>query len=327
MKQIIIVYILAIIFIAGCTGQTTNIPNQIMCSDGSFASGASLCPSSTNPPTTPVQKLPESFTSNENTEPYYSAYCDKINPYDLSVREAASNAIRNHPRAYNVNQLFDIYDWVKDNIIYQNVPLAGIPYPPSETLTTRSGDCKNQAVLIASMVESIGGTSKIVLDPTCEHAYTLVYFGSSEEGMDNFVQAVSNHYGQGVTVNYITHNNGIWIIFDPAGGKYPGNTLSECSGNRTVYYVTSCLDCVNQYPNEPYTFGDKCYSQCPSGTIIANQHACKSCPEGSYSCNSQCLSCSAGYIMGTDCLCHQPCGSPTTYCQSGSYCYNGICYR
>ncbi|MFH0884363.1 MAG: transglutaminase-like domain-containing protein [Candidatus Micrarchaeota archaeon] len=214
------------------------------------------------------------FTSYEDAAPYYGMYCDKINPYDLDVRTAASKAIKDHPGSYSADQLFDIYDWVKENIYYQNVPLAGIPYPPSETLLTESGDCKNQAVLIASMIKSIGGTAKVVVDPDCEHAYTLVYFGKTASNMSFFSDAVANHYGSSVTINYITSKDGVWIIFDPAGGVYPGNTLSECSGDRTIYYVTSCMNCVQQYPKMPYTYGDSCYSECPYGTTAVNEYAC-----------------------------------------------------
>jgi hypothetical protein len=188
------------------------------------------------------------FTYSENTEPYLSAYCDKINPYDLSVREAAADAIREHPGRYSINQLFDIYDWVKQNIIYQTVPLAGIPYASSETLATKSGDCKNQAVLIASMVRSIGGTAKVVADPDCVHAYAIVYFGSIKD-LSSFTSAVTAHYGSGIIMNYFTLEEGIWVIFDPAGGMYPGDTLPECSGNRKVYFITSCMDCVNTWIN------------------------------------------------------------------------------
>ncbi len=264
------------------------------------------------------------FTSYENTEPYYSAFCDKIDPYDLNVRVAASNAIRNDAGAYNINQLFDIYDWVKENIIYQSVPLAGIPYAPSQTLATKSGDCKNQAVLIASMIEAIGGTAKVVADPSCKHAYTIVLFGSSGSDISSFTQAVTAHYGSGVSVSYFTYKDGIWVIFDPAGGNYPGDTLPECSGNRELEFITSCLDCTNQYSNMPYTFGDKCYSQCPAGTISPNQYACTPCPEGSYSWNNQCVTCPSGDVFGTDGLCHPQCGDSNHYCITG-YCSNNRC--
>jgi hypothetical protein len=201
-------------------------------------------------------------------------------------------------------QLFDIYDWVKQNIIYQNVPLQGIPYRPSDTLVTKSGDCKNQAVLIASMIKAIGGTAKVVADPSCEHAYALVYFGSPTSDVTAFSQAVTSHYGQNTQINYITNNDGIWVYFDPAGGDYPGNLLPGCSGERTVYSVTSCLDCSEQYPNMPYTFGDKCYSQCPVGTGAGNSHSCYVCPAGSYGLNNQCLTCPSGQVLHTNGFCY-----------------------
>ncbi len=273
-------------------------------------------------------------TTYENAEPYYSEYCDKINPYDLSVREAAADAIRNDSGSYSFNQLFDIYDWVQTNIMYQNVPLGGIPYPASETLATKSGDCKNQAVLIVSMIRAISGTAKVVADPDCKHAYALVHFGPPGMNMSPFTQAVARHYGPDVTINYITAENGTWVIFDPAGGRYPGNTLPDCSiNNRTVYFMTSCLDCANEYPNSPYTFGDKCYPKCPSWTITANQHACTSCRAGYHSCNNECVACEAGLYLGVNCKCYRTCPSGTiatenytcVACQAGYQSCNNQC--
>ena len=284
-----------------------NIVSILACFLLISVTGCSLFTSSTTPSPTPEQQ-PNStsytFQSYTDQEPYYSAYCDKIDPYDLSVREAASKAIKNDPGSYSVSQLLDIYDWVKHNIQYQTVASAGVPYPPNETLATGSGDCKCQAVLIASMIEAIGGTAEVVADPDCTHAYTIVYFGSAGTDLGSFTQAVANHYGSNIQVNYFTMNGGIWVIFDPAGGYYPGNSLPACSGNRTVYLVDSCLSCANQYPNMPYTYGNYCYSQCPSGTYPSSNHSCSSCPAGSYSYNNQCVTCPSGYYLGIDGKCY-----------------------
>ena len=154
------------------------------------------------------------------------------------------------------------------------------------------------------MIEAIGGTAEVVADPDCTHAYTIVYFGSAGTDLTTFTQAVAHHYGSNIQVNYFTMNNSIWVIFDPAGGNYPGNTLPECSGNRTVYLIDSCLSCANQYPNMPYTYGDTCYSQCPSGTISTNGHACSPCAAGSYSFNNQCVTCPSGYYLATNGRCY-----------------------
>ncbi len=324
--------IFSVLFISGCCGTVPNVPEDttlrcvdgteygtcsldqpVYCANGYLINDTKTCGCPTGQvihgstcgfprPVKPSQSY--NFTSYDNTEPYYSTYCDKINPYDLSVRESAADAIRKHPGPYSSNQLFDIYDWVKLNIMYQNVPLAGIPYPSSETLITKSGDCKNQAVLIASMIRSIGGKAKVVADPDCVHAYAIVYFGSTKD-LSSFTKAADNHYGSDININYFTLEDGIWVIFDPAGGTYPGDTLPECSGERTVYFVTSCLDCANTYVNQPLTFNNKCYSDCPAGTVTGNQYTCETCPAGYSGCNNKCLKCPSGYYLGKDCMCYR----------------------
>lgn len=245
---------------------------------------------------------------NEDVIPYYGIYCDKINPYDLSVRKVSADAIRDNPGIYTYTQLFDIYDWVKENIMYQTVPLEGIPYYPAETLITESGDCKNQAVLIASMVKAIGGNSKVVIDVDCVHAYAIVYFGSVDTDLNDFYNAVQSHYGKSININYITYNDEIWVIFDPAGAYYPGETLEECSGDRELYFVNSCMDCSNKYGNTPYTFEGLCYNKCPDGTVTANNYACESCEENYYVCDNKCLRCPSGnYLNQDDCMCYNKC--------------------
>jgi hypothetical protein len=271
----------------------------------------------------------------------YVDYCDKINPYDLSVRKAAAVAIRKDPGAYNAswNQLLDVYDWVKGNIQYQNVPFTDpISYPPSDTLTTKTGDCKNQAVLIASMVQAIGGKAKVLIDDDCLHAYAIVYIGNSDADVTKFAQAVGDRYRGGPPapggyynnvsrVVYVDYDNGKWVVMDAAGANYPGDTLDSCMRHDTVTIETSCMDCANTNPNFPYTFNNSCYSQCPSGTISPNQHVCESCPEGYHSYNNSCLRCEQGQVVGSDGMCHPTCGGPTTYCLSGYNCYNGECLR
>jgi hypothetical protein len=245
------------------------------------------------------------FQYYENKDPYYGAFCDKINPYDLKVREASAEAIRGDSGSYNIDQLLDVYDWVKENIQYQSVPLAGIPYPPSDTLATKSGDCKNQAVLIASMIEAIGGNARVIVDPLCVHAYTIVYFANTSQDMQHYLDTISSHYHKPLNFQWEVFDGGNWMIFDPAGGNYPGDTLPECSGDRTIYSIDGCLSCAKQYPDMPYTLGDKCYSQCPSGTISTNDYACSPCPKGYYSFENECVTCQSGYYLATNGRCYK----------------------
>ncbi len=189
------------------------------------------------------------YNCNTNVRPpcddFRQAYCDKFTPVDLTVRQAASEAISAHPGAYSVNQILDIYDWVYKNVIYQNVPvnLTYQPYAPAETLRTRSGDCKNHAVLIASMIEAIGGSARVLMIPDCSHAFAEVYVGD-EASKDRFLEAAFAHYGsRAPTITWHSSNNDteFWIPLDTAGGRYPGNSLEECfASNLRTFVMRDC---------------------------------------------------------------------------------------
>lgn len=188
--------------------------------------------------------------TNPPCDAYSQAYCDKFTPTDLSVREAASQAISKHPGQFSINQLLDIYDWVHTNIFYQNVPvnLTYQPYSPADTLATKSGDCKNQAVLIASMVEAIGGTARVLMIPECDHAFAEVYVGN-DSNLDNLTAAVFAHYpaSAGQQINWHTTkdaNNQTenWFIFDTAGGDFPGQTIPECLNASSVFEIYDCAN-------------------------------------------------------------------------------------
>jgi hypothetical protein len=255
-----------------------------------------------------------SFFAYSSNEFYQETYCKKIDPYNIEVKKAATEAIKDHPGEYSVDQLLDIYDWVKKNVQYLNVPvsLPATPYSPQETLAAKSGDCKNQAVLIASMVESIGGTAEVVGQPSCEHAYAIVYFAKKTSDLQVSIDQISDHYfpckggficdkrcwsypsdagawcdgfsaGQSdkcqvgevgftdnmchwcdgekstlvlnrdgtyecldwgsFSVNWFDHEDGKWLIFDTAGGFYPGDTLPACAADEKAerYFMYSCV--------------------------------------------------------------------------------------
>lgn len=188
---------------------------------------------------------------NEPCKSFQDAYCDKFVPTDIDVRTAASEAIANHPGAFSVNQLLDIYDWVHANVAYQNVPvnLTYQPYPAKETLVTKSGDCKNQAVLIASMVEAIGGSARVLLIPGCVHAFAEVYLGNDED-VEAINEAIYEHYAitneEYQSIKWHTSINSKnetenWFIFDTAGGRFPGQTIEGCFDAEQTFEIHNCF--------------------------------------------------------------------------------------
>lgn len=186
---------------------------------------------------------------------YMEAYCPVLVPTDLRVREAASSAISAHPGAYSANQILDIYDWVYGNVIYQNVPvnLAYQPYPPNETLLTKSGDCKNQAVLIASMIEAVGGSARVLVIPNCTHAFTEVYLGDKSNA-DRVIDAIFAHYGYAPNVTWHNDSEGdVWLPLDTAGGRYPGSSIGDCFNASQVFLVYNCATWNQSEQNAPNT--------------------------------------------------------------------------
>lgn len=265
-----------------CKAGTCNY-NTMLCSVG-CSNGSCLSPT-----VTLLQVNYSVSTTRPQDQADYAAFCDKIDPYDLSVREAAAEATKGHPGSYSTAQLFDVYDWVNANIEYHNVAFAGIPYPANETLATKEGDCKNHAVLVTSMVRSIGGKAYAVVDAACEHAYSIVYVGPSKKDMDSFSQQVAAHYRyKAFQINYLNYNNSMWAIIDTTGGFYPGDVLPGCVVKMmTIDIESSCLDCVNEDPSYPYTFNGLCYNGCPSGAIALNKYAC-ACPTGTQFSGNRC---------------------------------------
>jgi len=77
--------------------------------------------------------------------------------------------------------------------------------------------------------------------------------------------------------------------------------------------------------------GGKCVG-CPSGSVLGSDCKCHQqcgssntyCTSGRC-CNGHCVSCPSGSILGTDCKCHAACGSSGRYCGSDSNCCNGNC--
>ena len=181
--------------------------------------------------------------SSSPCDAYQEVYCDKFNPMDIDVREAAAEAISKHPGSYSANQILDIYDWVHQNIRYQNVPvnLTYEPYSPAETLRTKSGDCKNQAVLIASMIEAIGGSARVLIIPECQHAFAEVYIGGNST-KNRFVNVTFAHYSTAPEVHWHTSKNDteIWFPLDTAGGSYPGNTIEDCWNVSQTFVLYNC---------------------------------------------------------------------------------------
>lgn len=172
---------------------------------------------------------------------------DIVDPLDPSVRELASSLAKKYPGEYNIYQVCAIFDHIKENIQYVSDPRGTDQWSaPGETLKIGAGDCDDYAILLASMIESIGGTTRIYMTDT--HAFATVYIGSGGSA-ENIVKAISSYYGP-VTVYYATDDHGSWLILDPTASLYAGGLPGGAAptSNGWTYLNTSTVDIIDIVP-------------------------------------------------------------------------------
>jgi transglutaminase-like putative cysteine protease len=92
-----------------------------------------------------------------------------------------------------------------------------------ETLDNYTGDCEDQAILMASIVTALGGTARVNL--IHEHAFPSVFVGSTSIEAEAASQAIRSYYGsQGdeLHVCYLVDDLGYWMVIDTTGSPYAG---------------------------------------------------------------------------------------------------------
>jgi transglutaminase-like putative cysteine protease len=171
---------------------------------------------------------------------YNPAYLfDKINSLvnssEPQVRSKAAKAAKEYPGKYNIYQVCALYDNLIEDVDYISDP-RGSDYwaGPDETLEIGAGDCDDYAITMASLVEAIGGTSRIYLTET--HAYAAVYIGM-EEDIDRVSEAIEQYYGC-VPVYYATDKYGCWLLLDPSAGMYAGSLPVETAPKENGWTYT-----------------------------------------------------------------------------------------
>jgi hypothetical protein len=152
---------------------------------------------------------------------------DYTNPVtrDFAIKFASQS-----PGNYNYGQICCIFDYLYKNWKYVNDP-RGFDYfaSASETITSNlSGDCDDFAILIDSLISSIGGITRIslVYSNSSGHAFAEVYIGKVSDGViQNALKNINSYYQDFFQklfgVNAVTSiwyrtdsNNGVWLNLD-----------------------------------------------------------------------------------------------------------------
>jgi len=201
--------------------------------------------------------LPPSVRNAIDKEDFYSSIlCSGFDSTNNIIRWKTLEVVSNNPGQYSMNQLCDLYDFVNNNITY--VPNSGDFYPQSveQTLSAESGNCVDQSLLLASMIESLGGWTRLVVNDACDHAYVEVYIANNDEDVNTTTDFILDRYSdKDQIVRWHNDDDGTkWLILDPAGGKYPGDLYPDCyseidedswediGGTENLEFIYSCVD-------------------------------------------------------------------------------------
>ena len=142
---------------------------------------------------------------------------------------------------YNINQICDIWEYGYNKWVYVNDPLGQDYYSPaSRTISLGlKGDCDDFAVLNAAVIQSIGGSSRVVTACNVEgcHAYAEVYINEAD------LQSVTNDIGSRYGVKTVYYQRSVvskgvpsyWLNLD-WWATNPGGEFFQDNGMKHIFY-------------------------------------------------------------------------------------------
>jgi hypothetical protein len=181
----------------------------------------------------------------------------KVQADSPSVVEEVGLAAGKYSGDYTIEQVSAIYDHLKENWHYLRDP-RGVDYfkNASESLDLGKrngcvgvGDCDDFAILMAALVESIGGTTRIILarnNSTGGHAYSEVYIGQlnlTGDQVDEIIKWLKLEYEADKIFTHIdTDTEEVWLNLDwgadEKGNVHPGGPFYQ--GDK--HYVITIRD-------------------------------------------------------------------------------------
>lgn len=242
---IIIIFVLAIVeaFIAGMTGSSSNINLQ---NNSPLPLTSQPTPTGVTPYVQPLITLQSTPTASEEaTEAQKIAQAiDYLN--NPTVHNFALQQVQHSSSGYyNIAQICDVWQSIYNQWTYVSDP----PNFDYWTLASDSinnglkGNCADYAVLNAAVIESIGGSSRVVTacapgGSPC-HASAEVYLGNSQSELQAASNYICSRYNCGSihshTVTDAQGNIEYWLNLDWQA-QFPGGPFFQDDGTYHVFY-------------------------------------------------------------------------------------------
>lgn len=164
---------------------------------------------------------------------------EACNYSNATLRNNAVSIAGQNAGSYNLGQICDIFDHCYNGWKYVNDPKGNeiIEYASNTISNGLNGDCDDFAVLVCSMILSIGGEARInyAYGQNGGHAFTEVNIGKTE-----IEEYISKRYKN------VYDNSGIWTRTDKQGNnwlnldwfaKHPGGKYFDYTHGTTFYII------------------------------------------------------------------------------------------
>lgn len=177
-----------------------------------------------------------------------------VDPENTLTRNKAVEIASDAPGSYNIDQICYIYKYIRDNWEYVSDPrgvdwissgsntiqLANTIGARQDVVVAGVGDCDDYAVLMASLIEAIGGTTRIVLayNERSGHAYSEVYVGELESNSTTAILSwLKTKYQCNIYGHLTEESDGLWLNLD-WNSTHPGGPLYQ-SQKQSIAYARS----------------------------------------------------------------------------------------
>lgn len=138
---------------------------------------------------------------------------ESCNYSNYILRNKAVSIAGKDEGTYNLGQICNIFDYCYNNWKYVNDPRSSeiVEYASNTISNGLNGDCDDFAVLVCSMILSIGGEARInyAYDSDSGHAFTEVNIGKTKVN-----DYISKRYKD------VYDDSGIWTRTDPEGNNW-----------------------------------------------------------------------------------------------------------
>ncbi len=147
-----------------------------------------------------------------------------------------------HGGVFRMSQICDIYDAIFARWTYVEDPAAGDYFSPaSRTITLGlKGDCDDFAILLAALIESVGGDARVVYvkNKTTGHAYPEAFIGTTPEEFEKAAGYIRQRYMVTDVWCHVTYHDNepqYWLNLD-WWSRHPGGPFFADDGVRTAFY-------------------------------------------------------------------------------------------